>query len=268
MLAHKGVKWITVGWTAFITENLILSHNREYIIEHFGEQQYHGAYSILSSAACMSIAYGYFRYGRNMGPIINEKYWKPRSLSFRLTAFSLQSMGLIGISQNFPKLQIPIMAQFNSPQTAETESMTSTVSTTANNKKIKFAAQCPIDWTPKDVPSDSVYGLKRITRHPMLFSLGMLGLGIALKTPFATRAIVCGFPMIFALIGGCHQDYRHRRHSGGYLSADMEDKTSLIPFVALLRGKQSWNEVWNEMKHVNMSLAVLTAVYLNASVVL
>merc|ERR1712232_1339420 len=131
-----------------------------------------------------------------------------------------------------------------------------------------FAAQCPIDWTPNDVPSNSVYGLKRVTRHPMLFSLGMFGCGIALKTAFATRAILFGFPMIFALIGGAHQDYRHRRNDGGYLSPEMEDQTCLIPFVALLRGKQSWNDLWNEMKHVNMTIAMLTAIYLNASVAL
>merc|ERR1712062_12790 len=38
---------------------------------------------------------------------------------------------------------------------------------------IKFAAQCPIDWTPKDVPDDGIYGLKRVSRHPMLFSLSV-----------------------------------------------------------------------------------------------
>ena len=97
----------------------------------------------------------------------------------------------------------------------------------------------------------------------MLFSLGLLGIGTALKTAFATRAIVCGFPLAFALIGGAHQDYRHRRHSGGYLSPETESKTSLIPFVALLGGHQSWTELWHETKHVNMSLALLGALYLN-----
>ena len=274
MIAHKGVRWITFGWSAFIAENVVLSHNREYIIETFGEQTYHGFYSTLSSAACLSIGYGYFRYGRKMGPILNPKYWKPQSIAFRIGAFSFQSLGLIGVSQNFPKLQIPILAQFNTEST-ETDMLTmepvggSTASSSDENGSngIKFAAQCPIDWTPKDIPSDGLYGLKRVTRHPMLFSLGMFGLGTALKTPFATRAIVCGFPLLFALIGGFHQDYRHRRHSGGYLSPDTDHKTSLIPFIALLRGRQSWRELWDEMKNVNMSIAVLVAMYLNTAAI-
>ena len=98
--------------------------------------------------------------------------------------------------------------------------------------------------------------------------MGLFGLGIALKTPFATRAIVCGFPLLFALIGGYHQDYRHRRNSGNYLSPEVDAKTSLVPFVALLTGKQSWKDTWDEMKHVNMGLAVLTSAYLNASLLL
>ena len=272
MFAHKGVRWITLGWTAFITENVVLSHNREWIIDKFGEKNYHGLYNILSSAACLSIAYGYFKHGRNMGPILNPKYWKPNSIPFRISAFSFQSIGLIGFSQNFPKLQNPIVTSMNST-THQTDTLTSNINTNNNSnikqekkRKIQFAAQCPVDWHPADIPSDGIYGLKRVTRHPMLFSLGSFGLGIALKTQFATRAIVCGFPMLFALIGGFHQDYRHRRHSGKYLSPEIDEKTSLIPFIALIKGKQSWNDLWNELKHVNMSIALLTSIYLNISV--
>eukprot|EP01084_Bolivina_argentea_P201640 344647_1 len=280
MLAHKGVRWITLGWTGFIAENLILSHNREYIIDTFNKETYHGVYNVLSSAACLSIAYGYFRYGRNAGPIINPKYWKPNSLSFRLGAFSCQSLGLIGMSQNFPKLQNPIVAKINSQQPIPLQEtdvpLPPTVNTSTDNgndninknKKLHFAAQCPVDWRPKDIPADGVYGTHRITRHPMLFSLGLVGLGIALKTPFATRAIVFGFPLAFALIGGWHQDYRHRRNSGGYLSPEMDSKTSLIPFIALLKGEQNWKDLWNEMKHVNASIGLVTAMYLNASILL
>ena len=164
MLAHKGVRWITLGWTGFIAENVILSHNREYIIETFGEKTYHGFYSTLSSAACLSIAYGYFRYGRNAGPIINPKYWKPKSMAFRLSAFSFQSIGLLGMANNFPKLQVPVLAKMGEEHT-ETDALSATPAPPAmhsdsNQKGIKFAAQCPIDWTPKDVPADGIYGLK------------------------------------------------------------------------------------------------------------
>eukprot|EP01083_Nonionella_stella_P022205 61435_1 len=270
MFAHKGVRYIAFGWTAFIAENVVLSHNREYIIETIGEQQYHGVYSVLSSAACLSIAYGYFRYGRQQGPILNPKYWKPNSLSFRFSAASLQCMGVIGFSQNFPKLQNPIVAEINTGH-AETEPLSTTNMTESHsdpdtdNKVIHFAAQCPIDWKPKDIPSDGIYGLQRVTRHPMLFALGFVGLGAALKTQFATKAIVMGGFMCFSLIGGYHTDYRHRMHSGGYLSPSVEHKTSLIPFLALLRGRQNWGDLWNEIKHLNMVIGLIMGLYISLS---
>lgn len=34
--ADKGVKFILMGWGGFIAENIIVTHNREYIINHLG----------------------------------------------------------------------------------------------------------------------------------------------------------------------------------------------------------------------------------------
>ena len=39
ILKDKGVKYITFGWIGFISENLIISHNREYIINHLGGEK-------------------------------------------------------------------------------------------------------------------------------------------------------------------------------------------------------------------------------------
>jgi len=70
-----------------------------------------------------------------------------------------------------------------------------------------------------------------------LWSLGLLGLGSASATPFATEFILFSMFFIFALIGGAHQDHRYRKGSGGYLSPEKDAKTSAIPFVALITGK-------------------------------
>lgn len=78
-----------------------------------------------------------------------------------------------------------------------------------NNKQI-FQVRCPMDFTPHDVPSDGVYGIRRITRHPTFWSLGLLGLGTALTTPFAPEIVCFSAPALFAAIGGAHQDYRYR----------------------------------------------------------
>ena len=87
---HKGVRWVTLGWTAFVAENIVMSHNREPIIKCVGDERYHQAYSLLSTAACASIAWGYGRHGRGQGP----KLWTGgRGAAWRIAAFSFQTLG-------------------------------------------------------------------------------------------------------------------------------------------------------------------------------
>ena len=94
------------------------------------------------------------------------------------------------------------------------------------------------------------------TRHPQFWSLGFLGLGCAAMTPFAgTAAAALGFPLV-ALVNGTHLDSRHRRGMGGSLSVEREAKTSGVPFVALLRGRQAWAPLLDELKPVNSVLAL------------
>ena len=53
---------------------------------------------------------------------------------------------------------------------------------------------------------------------PHIRALGVLGLGTAATTIFLPEVVFGSFAGIFAGIGSSHQDYRHRRGSGGYLS--------------------------------------------------
>jgi uncharacterized membrane protein len=119
-----------------------------------------------------------------------------------------------------------------------------------------------MDFKPADVPADGIYGTKRITRHDNFWSLGLLGLGTALGTPFATEVIMFSMPALFALVGGAHQDYRFRRGSGGQLAPEVDAVTSHLPFGALLTGQQDWNALARELKWTNASLAVALAVML------
>ena len=62
---HKGVKLIVGGWSFFIAENLIISHNKESLVELFGsEKLYKACYGTLSSIATISIMTGFFKHGR------------------------------------------------------------------------------------------------------------------------------------------------------------------------------------------------------------
>jgi uncharacterized membrane protein len=184
--AHKGVRWIALGWSAFIAENAILSENRQLVIDRLGDKEYHWLYNTLSTAACSSIAYGYFRHGRRQGPLL----WRTAGAGMQLAALSLQALGLIGMSQFAPKLQLPVALGGH----AVSDSAIPAAS------KVVLRSRCPIDFSPADIPADGIYGMKRVTRHPQLWSLGLLGLGAAFGTPFATEVILFAAPVRLVLL--------------------------------------------------------------------
>ena len=47
--------------------------------------------------------------------------------------------------------------------------------------------------------------MKRVTRNPNFWSLGLVGAGAALAATNAVKAVAFGFPLVFALVGGAHQ---------------------------------------------------------------
>ena len=260
-LSNKAIKWISFGWIGFITENVIISDNREWIIDNYGNDNYHMAYSLLSTITSGSILYGYLRYGRGQGPKISP----PTSIR-SLSSFVFTSMGLIGFSQYIPLIRMPY--------TYENENENDNNIPSNGIKKSKLVQQntsnesktwrCPLDFKPKDIKKteDGVYGMERVSRHGMFWSLGALSLGKALSTVYVPEIIMFGFPIAFAYIGGAHQDIRFLRGSGGVLSQEKYEKTSNVPFGAFLTGQQTWEKLSSELKYPNMALALATSVLL------
>jgi uncharacterized membrane protein len=79
-------------------------------------------------------------------------------------------------------------------------------------------------------------GLTRITRHPLFAGLGLWGLAHVLTNGFLSDVVFFGGFPLFALVGGAHQDERKRLDHGHRLAAYMEE-TSLVPFGAIVRGR-------------------------------
>lgn len=259
-IVDKGVKWIGLGWIGFISENVIISDNREWIIENYGNSNYHMAYSMLSTLTSGSILYGYIRYGRGQGPKI------PAPSSLRLAgSFVFTSLGLVGLSQYIPLVRMPY--------TYDSVNSTENNDTTSNGmKKSKLEQQtppsaadkvwrCPMDFRPKDakVTADGIQGMERISRHGMFWSMGTLAMGKALSTVFLPEVVMFSFPMLFAYIGGAHQDARFLRGSGGTLTQEKYHRTSNVPFYAFVTGHQSWTTLSSEIKYSNMSIALATS---------
>lgn len=53
-------------------------------------------------------------------------------------------------------------------------------------------ARCPIDFSPRGGSPDGVHGMKRVSRHPVFWSLAAVGLGSALTTPYVTHVVMFG----------------------------------------------------------------------------
>ena len=266
LLAHKGVRWVALGWSGFLAENVVMTHNRTTLISAFGETTYYRVYAGLSTLASSSILYGYVR-SRGQGP--RMPIVLGASPLGRVAAFSLQALGLIGFSQALPRMQVPFVAGPASAPAAENaarglqEASRAAIATDIPaGQSLSFQVRCPFDFRGDSMPPNTIHNVERVTRHPQLWSLAALGAGAALRAQVVAEAIFFGFPTIFALVGGAHQDYRYRRGSGGALSPEKDAVTSHVPFVALVTGRQSWTALFDEIKGLNATTAIAIALLL------
>lgn len=240
-LSTPSLKWALGGWSFFILENYLLSENRSTLIRHTSDDTYHIAYGALSTCAMTSVLYGYFYKVKDAAPFL----WRVGSvvpLGARLGSWICLSLGLGMVSQMPPKLQIPIHFSGEATAVADEQTGQTTNSTTNvplnNPQKGGWKVRCPFDFTDNKSPTSEVHGLERITRHPGLWSFGLLGLGNALLVPSLPQRVWLSMPLMVALVGGSHTDSRFRRGMGGTLSNEYDEKTSNVPFLAMLSGKQ------------------------------
>lgn len=251
LLRSSSVRWAAGGWTFFIAENVILSENRTFLIENLGDAGYHNVYGLLSTVAVGSIGYAYLRKVQAVGPFV---WTTVTPLSSKIASWVLLSFGLGMASQTLPKFQIPVAYLPNPkpkngglPESAEPGGNPSSA--------LSFQVRCPFDFTDPKEHGGSLYGLERISRHPGLWSMALVGLGHACLVPSVPQRIWLIMPTFVAWIGGSHTDSRYRRGMGGTLDADYDNKTSNVPFVAMLRTRVGWSELAHEIKPLNALLA-------------
>lgn len=289
-LTSSAMKWALGGWSFFIFENYILSENRSHLIYNFGDDLYHIAYGSASSVAMISILYGYIKKVRNAQPLL----WSMGCavpISSKIMSFGCLSLGIGLVAQMPPKIQIPFhfvsgveekseanknnhsgktLANDDAVTTQSTPSNTLAEEGAGSGEGTGWKVRCPFDFTDKrklDAGSTTgtaqLHGIERVTRHPGLWSFGLVGLGHGLLVPsLPQKAFLC-MPALVALLGGFHSDSRHRRGLGGTLDKDYDEVTSNVPFYAMLSRRQGndvaqvAHEFWvNEVKHTNAMLAV------------
>lgn len=268
-ILSKPMRWAAGGWAFFIAENFILSENRTYLIENFGDDAYHYAYGTLSTAAMSSVFYGYFRKVKDAPPLL---FKGPVPLGAKVASFMCLSLGLGMASQIPPKIQIPVEFVTNNSADENNTIATSAAAEVAVGPAPPteegggggWKVRCPFDFTDNKDTNSPVHGLERISRHPGLWSFGLLGLGSAFLVPSLPQRVWLAMPSMVALIGGAHTDSRFRRGMGGELSEEYDKVTSNVPLLAMLSGAQGnvidvLNDFSSEIKPLNAAVAVGTA---------
>ena len=262
-LKSSSIRWAAGGWAFFIAENVILSENRSFLIENLGDTGYHNVYGFISTAAVGSIVYAYVKKVRNVPPLM----WTAAvPIPSRIASWMLLSVGLGMASQTLPKFQMPFAYVPTAPKGGNVDSMLPDAnpndlldSKQPASMTSSFKVQCPFDFTdPKQNSSSTeLHGLERISRHPGLWSMALVGLGHACLVPSLPQRIWLAMPTLVAWVGGSHTDSRYRRGMGGTLDADYDAKTSNVPFAAMITQGQfgEWQELVKELKPLNALLA-------------
>lgn len=265
---HKGVRLAAAGWTFFIAENFVMSENREWIIASYSDSAYHACYNFLSTAACGSVAWGYFQYGKLQGPLMYRKTAKVPKTIAGVVSWLCMGLGLVAFSQFAPALRGYSSAPENEEQ--QTPSFSPPDGRPESSDLAK--SLCPMDFEVErrynekyEHNEDAFFGLERITRHPSLYSFAFCSLGWALRTPFLTHFCTFAGPFFAIVALSQHKDSRFRRGLGGHLEADKDwPASSNFPFAAALFGEQREKvfsqSFWqNEMKHNNALVAFVVA---------
>ena len=113
-----------------------------------------------------------------------------------------------------------------------------------------FANKTPMGMVPA---KPEAYGVTRITRHPMNMAFALFGLSHLLTNRLAVDWIFyLGF-VVYGILGSAHQDRKKVRQSQGELEPFV-NSTSILPFAALLAGKQKL--IPGEISKIALFLAI------------
>eukprot|EP00029_Vermamoeba_vermiformis_P002385 TRINITY_DN1275_c0_g2_i1.p2 TRINITY_DN1275_c0_g2~~TRINITY_DN1275_c0_g2_i1.p2 ORF type:complete len:236 (-),score=36.07 TRINITY_DN1275_c0_g2_i1:27-734(-) len=118
----------------------------------------------------------------------------------------------------------------------------------ANQSPTQAGAKPPTSGQKKD---PEVRGILRVTRHPMFTALGTWGLANCFKRGRLGDLVYWAPFPIFYIVGCAHQDMREKET----LSENFYKKTSLLPFKAIIEGRNSMDDFVKEINYQNALIA-------------
>lgn len=109
--------------------------------------------------------------------------------------------------------------------------------------------------------TSSPQGVQRLTRHPAGTGFALFGIAHCLANPFVGDWLFFGGFVVYAIVSALHQD-RRVLASGPEEFKQFYSETSLIPFGAVLSGKQRLN--FSEWKVGPLAASIVVAVIVRA----
>ena len=101
-----------------------------------------------------------------------------------------------------------------------------------------------IGQTPDPDAAEPARGMLRITRHPVMWAIGLWGIAHILANPDLASLIFFGSFSALAFVGCRSMDSRRDRESPPGWGV-LVQRTSAVPFVAIIEGRQKL--VWSEI---------------------
>ena len=197
----QAVLWLALLWVAFAGSHMVLSSARlrPRLRARLGEQGFRGVYSLVALATFVPLVLVYWTH-RHAGPLLWTTLGPPE----------------IATVLNHVIMAVALVLLASSLLPAS-------------------AAPSAMQAQPEGIAR--VRGITRITRHPTLVSFALFGIAhLLVNGNLADVVFFGGFPL-YTWIGARHQDERMARDRPGY--RNVITNTSVIPFAAILAGRQS-----------------------------
>eukprot|EP00897_Mesotaenium_endlicherianum_P004758 jgi/Mesen1/430/ME000100S10664 len=232
----SAVGYVAAGWGLFTGSHLLMSHGpvREKLVSTLGEGPFKGLYSAVSLASFIPTTYIYGRYAKGKGVI---PWWTETAKSNPVVRTAGQGLKLLGAITMAQSIAAPNpVAELNVPN-ADKSSL--------NGSR---CICCQVE----------VRGITRVARHPLFTSTALLGLGQLCTRGHAGDVVYwAGFPILW-YVGCLHQDQRQR----AVLPKQFYDETSLMPFGAIIEGRNSLKQAVKEFDKPALAACVIAPLFM------
>lgn len=198
---------LVIALLAFVGSHFLLSHPlRQPLMRVAGRKGFLGIYSLVALGTLAWVILGY-----TQAPVVF--LWEPPAFSYPLTAL-LMLLALVLLAGSLLQPN-PTLVRMGDPDGK--------------------AAAARLTGAPR--------GVLAITRHPMMWGIGLWAISHALVNGDAATVFLCLGIGVLALVGAALQDRRKAAEFGSAWHA-FATVTSFFPFAAQLSGRLSWRSIW------------------------